>query len=461
MSRNGTAEATASGGGSKDVLKGGSGQTISSSISRRKQNQETGRAVCPGQAHMHNFESTKYEPASTPNENRDKSHVDECYLALKGTTVGKARTFLSGKRGTTRSNTRRFVPSANGSGTRATVELHSQSSNRISAESNRSYPSQNVCKSSTGKRRSRTNASDGANHSVATTPAKDKIIVKRRDRRVDLLEGRSQMDRSRRTNPRKIRAKSTERSHSLLGTEQQIDSSQPVPLIDVHSHTRGRNSRDCGIRPVYEEGSAGDKHNGSGNGRENEENSGPRLRDTLPEAGRDNVSLQRGGARTRRSLRRAKHSQTSMHQLPITIQREPDNNGKGARYAASFGSPTNPITQEDVNLCFDQIPHVRRYSVICARRTSRLARPEDMNLPLHVKAGIPVMDVQKVKTWMSPGALHRLETVMRHLFDTRLAAQTEPAIKGNLSEADVVGLLDAGVIETVEQKELHQHPTLQ
>ena len=50
---------------------------------------------------------------------------------------------------------------------------------------------------------------------------------------------------------------------------------------------------------------------------------------------------------------------------------------------------------------------------------------------------------------------------MRHLFDTRLAAQTEPAIKGNLSEADVVGLLDAGVIETVEQKELHQHPTLQ
>ena len=382
-------------------------------------------------------------------------------MANEGATLGKTGKVLSTKRFSARSSTRRPFLKSTRSRTSNTVKLHPKSPDGVSTKPKGSNPTQNVRESPTSKGGSRAYSSDGTDYSMAAAPAQGKIVVKRRDSRLDLLEGCGQMDRGGRTDSGTICATSTKRSNNLLGEEYKIDASQPVPAIDVHSDPRGRNSGDRKLRPIHGGRPTHSEYNSSGDGPKDAEDSRSGIWNTFPEARRDNSPFQRGGARTRRSLRRSKHSKASMHKLPLAIQRQPYYDGESPRYSASFGSPPNTMTQKDVNLCFDQIPHVRRYSIICARRTSRLARTEDMDLPLHVKVGIPVMDVQKVKNWMSPEARRRLETVIGELFNTRLGAQPEPSTKGNLVNADITGLLEAGVIERVEEDDIRRYPTLQ
>ena len=281
------------------------------------------------------------------------------------------------------------------------------------------------------------------------------------DSGVDLLESRGPMDRGSRIDQRPVCQGGRQRSNCVLGAANENQTTQPVSVIHVHNDSGSRDSRDSSTRQAYDCRAAHKRHDSTGDGSPNTQDSGPEIRNTFHQARSGNVPVSGGCSRKTNNIRRSKSRKTSAHYLPITVQRKPGDHRESARYTASFGSPATPITQADVDRCLEQVRHVKRYSIICARRTSRLAKAQDMHHPLHVKTGIPTMELDKVKSWMRNDTRSRLERIMNKMFCTKVPPQPEPSIKGNLLTKDINELITANVIQRVSDQMARDIPTIQ
>ena len=121
------------------------------------------------------------------------------------------------------------------------------------------------------------------------------------------------------------------------------------------------------------------------------------------------------------------------------------------------------MTPELLEQLYSEVPCLKRHSLICARRSSKLARAKDFNIALHVKKDTPILKLGVIKSWMNLNAKQRFEEVLNQLFyvpDEK--PEKQPTGVNSLPSSDIKLLLEAGIISQVTSEEVSiDRPTAQ
>ena len=189
------------------------------------------------------------------------------------------------------------------------------------------------------------------------------------------------------------------------------------------------------------------------------------LRDPLYKARRDYVPVRGSGKRQVKHKRPAKPSEASQPRVSTPLQCTPADNREGAwdatsnRKASSDGRPF--VTATDVRESFEQVPYLKKHSIVSQRRSSKLAGPDEFSIPLHVKTGTPLLDIEKIQSWMMPAQQKRFKEVLTHLLWLPAKPDPEPKKRGSLPLSDISKLISSGVLKHVSSEEIQRRPTLQ
>ena len=276
-----------------------------------------------------------------------------------------------------------------------------------------------------------------------------------------MLEGSGALDRDRGFKKRTVRECNKLRSDNLLGEGHKDHTPKPFSTTPLRHCNWARNARTRAAYPNHEPRATTLLHDSPRDGPSNTINTRSGVRDALYQKGGNHSSVSRNLSRKFAHAGGSKPNKTPEHRITAQIQCKQRYNGTGPRDTTSVCTPSGTLTTSHVTKCFHEVPYLRRHSVICARRSSRLARPKDMSLPLHVKKSIPVIKLDKVKEWLNPAAATRFRKVLNELLWVPTGPYPEPSVRGSLPEEDIRLLEGAGVISKVSGKDLLKRPSMQ
>ena len=251
-----------------------------------------------------------------------------------------------------------------------------------------------------------------------------------------VLESRCEMDRDRRPEAGAVRECGQSRGNHLLGQGDQDNPSESLPAVPLRDSDWTGDTRTGSVCGKFETRPTPVLHDGPGDGPQDESTSRSRYGTHSIKRGAitylfHEISL--GNLRMEDVQNLTKH--LNVESL-LRYNASQYYNGKGSRDAESLSPSPSAVTSEHVAKCFEEVPYLRRHSVVCARRSSRLAKAHDAHLPLHVKKSIPVIHLDQVKEWMSMSAATRFRKVVDELLWVPKAPYPEPSVKGSLPEAD-------------------------
>ena len=204
------------------------------------------------------------------------------------------------------------------------------------------------------------------------------------------------MDRNVKLSQRTILPRHERKSSHMVGTKDEDDSIRPVSGVDVRCAGGGRDERNSATSFKDEKRGSPLQNNRARNGHNNSFDSRGRLRNAFAETRGDNVSIRTSGKRPLNPGRSATSSETSRSRIVVPIQREPLDNSSCTRDPKSDTTITNMMGYKDFESYLDDYPLKKRHTIVRPRRSSRLAGPDDLNLPLHIKPDIPRIDLFKI-----------------------------------------------------------------
>ena len=143
------------------------------------------------------------------------------------------------------------------------------------------------------------------------------------------------------------------------------------------------------------------------------------------------------------------------------VQRQPNNYGKSVRDSEGVSTSPRCIDNVMVQEFYEQVPFLKSYSILCPRRSSKLAKTDDYHIPLHAKDNIPTLNVQKLRKWLTEQQNDRLTYVLDELTKLPEKAESAPCIKPALAPGDIPALIRSKVISKVSTEEAKRRPTMQ
>ena len=330
----------------------------------------------------------------------------------------------------------------------------------VRAHGNRRHPIESLRKGPASAGGARTHAADATNHATSSKEAETSSRRKGEHVLPPVLESRCEMDRDRRPEAGAVRECGQSRGNHLLGQGDQDDPSESLPAVPLRDSDWPGDTRTGSVCGKFETRPAPVLHDGPGDGPQDESTSRSRVWNTFHKKRCNYIPVSRDLPRESQDGGRPEPHETPQRRITVALQRKQYYNGKGSRDAESLSTSPSAVTSEHVAKCFEEVPYLRRHSVVCARRSSRLAKAHDAHLPLHFKKSIPVIHMDQVKEWMSLSAATRFRKVVDELLWVPKAPYPEPSVKGSLPEADVRLLEDAGIMYKVPAHELRKRPSM-
>ena len=108
----------------------------------------------------------------------------------------------------------------------------------------------------------------------------------------------------------------------------------------------------------------------------------------------------------------------------------------------------------------DDVPAEKvRHTITRTRRTSKVATTKDFGLPLHIKSGIPQMDIRKLRGMMNEKQRIRFDQTWKMLLEVPDERAPAPKFKSFLPASDVELLEAQGFITRVTTAEAAKRPS--
>ena len=341
-----------------------------------------------------------------------------------------------------------------------TTGLRKESADSYYAHGSRSNPIEDVRKGVASARRTRTTETNACNYSRPSKTVEKKSNNIREHDGSFVLENGSSLDGNGGTLDRTDIKGYSRRGGDLLGKSNEVNENEPLSTVYVRDCDGPRNCRVSGLHETNTPRVQNVLHGGISNGQQNTRNLGKWLWDAFNKKGRNHVAVPGSGSRESNDIRSSEHDQAFKCRKSVKIQCKPSNDGQSARNASCIGE-TPGMTAELLEQVYSEVPYLKRHSITCARRSSKLATAKDFEIPLHVKMNTPLMDLKVVKGWMDLPTKMRFQNVMDELLHVPEIAEKEPKGLNSLPVSDIALLLKAGIISQVSSDELERRPTAQ
>ena len=292
---------------------------------------------------------------------------------------------------------------------------------------------------------------------LATSPKERKTYL------TALLESSKSVDRNSKFDKSAISRGNTPPNSYLVGQEHENVSIKSFPPFHVHGD-RGTGNQ-ATIR-VYQPIGAVGTHvsDPSIPGRQqNSRYSRKGVRNALGEKGGNNTTVRRSGKRDSPSRRGTTPSQTPGPGIPATLQRRSRDDGISIGDTKCDKEIKNYLDPEVLFCKFlEDVPHEKvRHTITRSRRTSRVAQGEELKLPLHVKKGIPNIELGDVKEMMNNQTRQRFEDTWSKLTALPESPSPAPKSKSFLNTRDITELVDASFISKVSREQEAKSPTME
>ena len=277
-----------------------------------------------------------------------------------------------------------------------------------------------------------------------------------------LLEGGQPMGRNLRINKGQVSRIDADKDCDMVGTPNEDVSVQSVPPVYVYCSRRTGDRSTGGIRIKPREVSADVSRISLKRGSENPPHTRGGVRNSFSKTWSDNPALCRGGQRECSARGRSEVSKTPITRVPAKIQCGSSDYSLSAWYPKSDVQATDIMSPEDVFRKFlEEFPHEKvRHTITRTRRTSKVASPKDFNIPLHIKKGIPRMQVHSVRNMMNETTQERFDETWATLLRLPEQPSRVPVYRSFLPQSDVKQLIDAGFVTKVSDMAKRDRPTM-
>ena len=269
------------------------------------------------------------------------------------------------------------------------------------------------------------------------------------------------MDGGSRAHEREVPENIPSRDCDILGEKYQNDTIESIQTVHACSGGRTGDGTPGAISLGINSGTKSLQNASTRNGLSNKKRTRKRLWHPLDQTGGNHVSLSASGRRPPTLVGSSIPYQTSAPRKSSKVQCESDNYCTGPRDAKGISEAPGIITPTMLKLCYDQVPYLKRYSLLYTRRSSKLAKAEGFNIPLHVKPNVPILDVHQARKWMSAAAEARFEEVWEELLCMPAVPEAPPRVKSGLSSLDYEHLVQHGVISLLSPQEVQERPSFQ
>ena len=278
-----------------------------------------------------------------------------------------------------------------------------------------------------------------------------------------MLEGGKPLVRNGSVDQRTVLRSRVQQNCNLVGKAYEDVPPKPISPIHVYRH---RGTGHGGARKVCSATKASPTDVMGYNftsGCRDKENSRIGFRVTFVKARGDHSSSRGGGKRQSKFRGGPASCKTSEPGISSAVQCRSSDDCTGTGNAQSNAQVDHLITEDNLFIKFlDDIPQEKvKHTITRTRRTSKVALPSDYNLPLHVKSGIPDMQVNTLRRMMNSEAERRFAET----WDTLVRLPSTPAIeqrfKSFLPPADISALLETGVISRVGSEVVKARPSME
>ena len=277
-----------------------------------------------------------------------------------------------------------------------------------------------------------------------------------------LLEGSKSVVRDGSVDPRQVSRDIAYQDSDLVGAPHKNVSLQSLPPVNVYGSGRSGNEPAGELYFQTWGVPANVSNNGIRSGSPNKAHFGGRIRDALCQEGGDNSVVRRGRKGGYEPRGSTAVSEASVAGVTPKIQCRPRYDSASAGYAER----DKPVKHNvDADLVFrkflEDIPHEKvRHTITRTRRTSKVALPKDFSIPLHVRKGIPRIEVQALRNMMNETAGARFDETWNTLLSLPGVASRVPTYRSFLPEGDVKELVDAGFVSRVDAEQESSRPTM-
>ena len=252
-----------------------------------------------------------------------------------------------------------------------------------------------------------------------------------------------------------------ERNNNLLGTFHEDHSSKSVPTVHVRDHHGSGHKPNSSVCKQPATRATNEHRDSSGDGSPYSRRPRRRIWHALNQERSHHLSIS-GNSRRPPQLIGSNESLKALERRKSTaVQRQPNNYGKSVRDSEGVSTSPRCIDNVMVQEFHEQVPFLKSYSILCPRRSSKLAKTDDYHIPLHAKDNIPTLNVQKLRKWLTEQQNDRLTYVLDELTKLPEKAESAPCIKPALAPGDIPALIRSKVISKVSTEEAKRRPTMQ
>ena len=392
---------------------------------------------------------------------RNSSHVGSHYVEVERGNMESNGGLLSSKNDTAFRSQRRFIPRCTKIGNVDKISVRPRVAYDVHSNERKHNSSEIILKGAASAGSSRTSSTDATSNTVSANETLQKRHAITGHRNLDLLEGCSALDGSRRATGRPISEHCRAGNRDLLGKKHKDNTSQSIPPIHARHNIRTGDRANSELLETPSEKPKTVQDHSSRDGPRNKKGARKRVWHPLYKTGGCNVSTSGSRQRPPQLVGGANPHKASELRESSPIQCSAVDDSKSTGHAPSVSAIARTLSPVEMQECYKEVPYLKRHTLVCARRSSKLAKPKDFHIPLHVKPGVPTIDMNKIRSWMSTATASRFEQVWKELLRMPSCPETSPRMKGSLSHTDHELLLKHGIISAVSEKEENKRPSMQ
>ena len=198
-----------------------------------------------------------------------------------------------------------------------------------------------------------------------------------------MLESRVTLDRNGRAKKGAISECKFERNNNLLGTFHEDHSSKSVPTVHVRDHHGSGHKPNSSVCKQPATRATNEHRDSSGDGSPYSRRPRRRIWHALNQERSHHLSIS-GNSRRPPQLIGSNESLKALERRKSTaVQRQPNNYGKSVRDSEGVSTSPRCIDNVMVQEFYEQVPFLKSYSILCPKRSSKLAKTDDYHIPLH------------------------------------------------------------------------------
>ena len=389
------------------------------------------------------------------------SDVDGNDVDHKGTYLDATKRVLREKKHTSNCAARNIVSGFPKRCGNDAASLHKKSTHHLHMHKRGQHPSQAILEGTTSAGGAGATTSDGATDPVSATEIVQQDNSLTDHGRAAVLESGGAVDRGRRTLQGEVSQGILNRDSDLLGSGDEINTPKPLPAVYACRHNGSGDARASTLHRGASAKTEDMPYSRAGNGCGNKKNSRKRVWYPLNQTRRNNTSLPTRGRGPPHLVGDSVPHKTFEPGKSSSLQCKPIDDRASLGDPKSFSTASGAVTPEMIQERYKQVPYLKRHSLICTRRSSKLAKEKDFAIPLHVKPNIPKLDVNKVRKWMSPAVDTRFQEVWQEALKMPVHPEEPPAVKSGLSSSDFQLLEKHNIIKKLTAEDVAKRPSMQ